>query len=257
MKSDYHESDLLRLLRGKTVSILTLLICFFTNICTLWIVFKLDLIDWRSSRPISSMYTKDQLLFNRDIMADSLAPKMGLKLSKIVGKQVSILGGQHRDQFGIIMDRDKIVIQAKTFKSDAFGDLSFILPHRVDSIDIINDLENVKLIKSPYSISKSAKIGLQLTSMQGIEISGNMGLTLHAKQLNINSSDSISFTSKEKSLTLESSDGIHVPLLGLEPETQAAVDRETNSIFGGEPDQLMGKICIDRSNGFVSSCSID
>lgn len=208
-KSLSRECEQLKLLGTQVLLIFALILGLITASGTIWIISRLRLA--KESQAIEyNEQNEGQLVFNQDLMADTLLPQENLTLNMVLGEQIEISGSSDGNkQARILLQGNSINMQAKVYSSGSDRDqYSFGLPKRLDILDVPHGAKNVKVIRAPSLrkgyVKNKANPNLEIKSLQQLDISGNMGLKLHARQMLIQSPDSIVLDTKEGSISINS-----------------------------------------------------
>jgi len=204
---------------------LTFMVNFVTLIGVLWAISKL-----RSDRNLGSIVTlvgeenspERHLFIDADIYASRLDVMGGLKTNRMIGEQVIIstgdeYTGEQLDSatVGIKIDPESITMQAEQFGSNIDDDRQFELelPKKLERLDISETLTNIRSIRSDNERLSS---GLEIESDDRLELSGNLGVNVHAKVLKLSSPETINIVSKEESIIIQLNGGsLLLPSLSL------------------------------------------
>lgn len=211
-KSANKNYDRLKLFGAQVLLFFTFIVSLITTVGTIWIILRL-----RLAKDLQAIQYDDQnggqLVFNQGIVTDTLMPQENLALNMIHGKQIEIIGSlDNQRQASILLKGKSVHMQAATFSSGSHNDeYSFKLPKKLDILDVPNGLKNVKVIRAPSSgkiftlnNNEHSRSDLEISSPQQLDISGNMGLKIHSRQMHLKSPDSISLDTKEGSISINS-----------------------------------------------------
>lgn len=262
-KSANKNYDRLKLFGAQVLLFFTFIVSLITTFGTIWMILRL-----RLAKDLQAIQYDDknggQLIFNQDLVADTLMPQENLTLNMIHGEQIKILGSlDNQKQASILLEGKSVHMQAKTFSSGSFNDeYSFKLPKKVNTLDVPNGLRNVKVIRAPssekiFTLSNNEypRSDLEIRSPQQLDISGNMGLKFHARQMHIKSSDSIDLDTKEGSISINSR-ALRLP--GIPQESLYFKElleklNKSESKFTDSNRVLKNKhhLCISRDDGLV------
>lgn len=205
--SSRREYKQLKLIGTQVLLFFAFIVGIITTIGTIWIISRLRLAkDFQAIEYHEQ--NAGQLIFNQDLMADTLIPQGNLSSNIIIGDQIEISGSPNgKKQARILLQKNSINMQAEVFSSGSSRDeFSFKLPNRLSILDVPNGVRNVKVIGAPSSKKASpidrVESNLEIRSEQQLDISGNMGLKLHARHMLIKSPDTIDLDTKEGSISI-------------------------------------------------------
>lgn len=244
---NYIEHNLLKILSSNSLLIPVLVLNLLTISTSLWTIFKFDLInDARLNRFIIQKNDSPGLKFAKDVNVDTLIPENLISLSKINARKVSLSSGPQLDQLGLQIGEDHIVLQAQDFymKSEPIEDFDFVIPTRLNIIEIKNGLNEITNINSNMFFNNEP---LQVVSKGFLELNGNRGLTISGKRLNIISSDKISLKSRWENLSIFAMKGVCLPNL---------INAKELSGISNDKSELRMNICVEKISGRINLCQI-
>lgn len=237
-------------------------ISIYTTWKTVDVIMKLRVLQ--EKKLIHSM--SDVIWLNQDVSVDALRVHRAIRLSKILSEQMMIHGedgsnleaGQ-QNQARIHINTDSIDMHARSYGfMNENGDYSssLRLANKLDVLEAPGGIKNLKAIRGQSSGEQSSDI--DIISNSDLEISGNMGLKSHSKEVLLDSKDSIHIESKEDSIVINSKDGLRLPNLHLKDNNKDVTqdikilskiqNDEFNSLYGS-PDSH--QLCIDSEDGRV------
>lgn len=230
-------------LSNKVVTGLVLFLSLSTSIAILLIILRLA----PSIESISNLLAGERYkIFDRNLQVNTLIPENELKVSKILGDQIEISCGPQLNHLYTRIAKDRVDLQAKSFALQSGQELTFDLPDKVDTVEVKNNIKEIRLIKSPSkeinSYLHNSSQDLKFVSSKTMELSGNLGLVLHSKESHVSSTDSIQIESRGRSIRFESSKGIMLPSL--------KTNNQQYYVYG----ERGTNVCIDRSNGLMTIC---
>lgn len=253
----------IRLLGNHFLLLMTLIIGLTTTIGTLYVIIRLKLTkDFGVMRLIDNDGI-EELLINQDLTTNTFIPMRELRLEKIVAKSIKISSSlnQRDGQAEINVDQDTISMQAETFSSGVDNrNYQFRIQKDVNILEVPDSIRNIKSIRAPSSgqllpeYSQKA-VGLEVKSSGKLELSGNMGLRVHSRNMDIKSPGPLSIESKEGSVTISTYDGLYIPNLqhkNNEEQLRKRLNITEQSIES--PSQGAGydyQLCISRDDGNV------
>lgn len=179
------------------------------------------------------------LIFNQDVSADTLVVQDQLRTNTIIGEQISLSSksSQGPPNAQISLNPDYISMQTS-------DEASFAMPRSVEKLEASHGLKNVRAIRLPlHSVGQDS--GLEIISNKELELSGNLGLGIHSRAIQLESTDLVELFSREGSILIRSGEKLLLPSIGL-------ASNDVGS-FMGEPSQQTGthQLCISRSDGLV------
>lgn len=259
---DYHKQKRyrIRLSGNHFLLLVTLIIGVTTTLGTLYVIIRLKLTkDFAAMRLIHNDGI-EELLINQDVTTNTFIPMRELRLEKIVAKSIKIssTSEQNDRQAEINVDQDTISMQAETFSSGVgTRNYQFRIQKDVNILEVPESIRNIKSIRAPSSSQLSSeysrrKFGLEVKSSGKLELSGNMGLKIHSRNLGIKSPGPLSIESKEGSVTISTYDGLYIP--NLQHKNNEEQLRKELNITEQAPSQGTGyeyQLCISRGDGNV------
>lgn len=258
--NDYKQ---LKIKSSQFLLFFTLLVGLLTTIGTLWIIFRLNLTSLKRHLEFGP---GNDLHIRQDIITDSFMPFGEVDYKEIVGDTIKISSPvDSKLPTEINLDNETVLMQAKIFSSSQTNDqYSFRISRRLQTLEASKNSNNVKLIRSPGSVHKtssrrSMNKKLDIISRNQLELSGNMGLRVHANQMYFDSQQSIKIQSKEESIILLIEKGLHLPailhenhykeLLSYQNTSMDTSYATNNNNRFSEP--LKQQVCIARDNGMI------
>ena len=261
--SDYAK---LKLLGGQFLFLVTLVINLATSIGVVWLIFRLSLNKIDPLEPIIQLDHQasfDRFVLNRDLSADSLIVQDKLSTNMIDHEQVSFVGVSGDIETGaqaeISLNSDYVSMQADSIGPGPDEDYSFWLQQRVSELEVSNGIRNVRAIRAPlgseryYSEDEGSQMGgLEMSSPDGLELSGNRGVGVHSRRISVRSGESISLESKEESVHLQ---GRYLLMPSLEHYSILSATDERGSIADRH------QLCYNKDTGQLfrsrAACSSD
>lgn len=272
--------DRLKLLSGQFLLLVTLLLNIATTFAAIWTIFKLGLNESNLSGKLFNIDhgtpIGDVLTFNKDVAAFSLIVKDQLGLDEISNEMISFIAKDSSDvhPVAISLNPDYISMQARSYgpgQAQPHSQYLFRIDREVDRLDILGTIHNVRSLRSivrKEQADSSVDSDLAIVSNDQLELSGNLGMSVHSKDLIIESGDRIIIESKEESLEIRSAlGGLSLPDLHVHQEHLESIGHNSNEgensisdIFTNQA-QRASLLCIRRSDGMVykaaASCNWD
>lgn len=257
-KEAQHES--FKLIISQIMFVITFIINIFTTIGIVWIIFRLGLNkDPQSIVMINEQNLgSQQLVFNRDLVADTLVVQETLRTNSISHEHISIVGNSDRGPNAeISMNPDYILMQAESFGPNSEDGYSFRLPTKLEKLEVLHGANNVRAIRSPLqrdfsSLSEKSNrpfAHMEIKSLDELELSGNMGLRVYSRHIKVKSPNKISIQSREGTIVIRSSSRLLMPSIQLVNATNSTDmdDYFGNNHVTAEKYQL----CISKGDGLI------
>lgn len=246
----------LRILSGRLLMLATLLVNIITTIGVIWIAFKIGI----NRNPQELMYhiiegaNGDELSFNENIQTDTLVVGDSLGAESISHEQISIVGktANKSPQPEISLNPDYISMQAKSFGPDGSLDnqYQFKLDRELENLEISHEANNVRSIRASFDRAGEGVPGrsgdLSIESSDELELSGNLGLAVHSKDIVLNSKKGIVITSGENVIDIRSAGGLFLPNIQFVSQSE---DIELNAENDLDNDDRRRQLCIRKSDG--------
>lgn len=260
--------DGLSLLSGQFLILATFMLNLITTFSAVWTIYKLNLGDkeakWSFFAIDHETPIGDMFLFKRDITLNSLFISGRLEVSRLENDVLSIGGGSDQTgqmQTGLNLNSDCILMQAQHFGSNPSADskYNFLLEREVNNLDVNGDIDNLRSIRSPISGLKE-EVNMRIGSSDRLEFSGNSGLGIYAKRIELKSDVWISVESKESDIEIRSglvNDGLHLPNLsvhisdiGTQPNDALMSNiKQAANFMSTDSAEEIYSICIKQSDG--------
>lgn len=236
---------------SQLLSQLMLLLAFFANLTTsvaiIWTIIKLGLHE--QPQPIvlgQNELNQTELVFNQDLSTDTLIIQDELRTDSIVSEQVSIIA-KSNDGLGppdaqINMNSDYIMLQT----SDQLLAESLRLPKRLNKLDVAHGLSSVRAIRPPKTKQLKGEPHLEILSNKDLELSGNLGLGLHSRQVQLKAASSIDLSTRHGAIVIRAGAGLRLPSVLSILDAKDLLDDEQ---VAWEANRK--QLCIDRNNGQV------
>ena len=258
--------DLFKTSSGQVLLAMTLVINISMLSALIWLTVQLRL--ERDSEIIRMHIHVDslgghELLFDQNVSADVLIPHDNITLQNISAKQIRISSPSISEKCAasILLENDSILIQAESFRSDASVRPEFKLTRRLKKLESQSGITDIKTIRglSPNESYKNSNhnvtSNLEIRSSDELELSGNMGLRIHSREMHAKSPKSILIESKDESISLVSEKGVRLPDVPRKIECSTGTPKAANLPDVGNQigHQITSQqVFISRDDGLVS-----
>lgn len=267
-KVRYQGYNRLKILGTQFVLLMTLIFCLSTTIGTFWLILRLRLneditvVEWSAKDSPNNGH----LVFNQDLVLDTLSPQAGLRMQRLIGDEFRITGfnKKTRAQAEILIDQDSIYMEAESYSAGLLNDqYSFKLSKKVDLLEIPNGINNIKVIRTPSSrrnLPVTEEIGdrptnLHVSSPDRLELSGNMGIKAHSRSMYISSPKDIHIVSKEESITFKADMGLRLVSIPHKntDDSLTEVNMTVYDMLSASNKDQSGEhqLCISRDDGRI------
>lgn len=246
-KEQHSLTDRLKILSGRLLMLVTLFVNIITTIGVIWVALKIGLYrdPQRRSIDISEGTNGYELFLNEGIQADTLIVDDKLGVESIVHEQISIVGqaNSKSPQPEISINQDYISMQAKSFGLDDSLDnqFQFKIDRELDSLDISHDAYNVRSIRADGVPTSSNDLSFEST--EELELSGNLGATIHSRDIVLKSKKGITISSGENVIDIRSAGGLFIPNIQFASQSE---DMELNEL---DTSDKRLQLCIRKSDG--------
>lgn len=216
----YHKRDKedLKFLGGQALLLVTFAINLFSSLAIVLIILRLGLA--RDTQILKLSPKRDEIVLNQNVVADSvLVPGSGfetgiLEADKIVLRSASRLQEEPAE---LSIDANSIRMRARAFSHAQYGhpSISFTIAKQSDRIEAPNGIYNLRAIRSQMRMKKAHLEDdfrdLDLQSSNSIELSGNLGVSVHSRDIDIESPEAIILTSRSDALVISAGNGLFLP----------------------------------------------
>lgn len=214
------DKEEMKFLGGQVILLVTFALNVLSTLAIILIIFRLGITD--KTRVLKLDLDSNEISINQNVLSDSLLLSSGdLRTRLIEAEQVSLDGSASHlgdSSAQISMRSDSISMRAKSFSASEVGTemgLAFTIPKGLNVLEVPDGINNLHSIRSPVTTRKDQSQGkntdLDLSSSGMLELSGNLGLSVLSKDIDIESQNFISLTSNKESITVSAGNGIYLP----------------------------------------------
>lgn len=255
----------LKLLCGQFLFVITFVFNIATLVGVLWVIFKFGLSqNFSSLIKLSEDGPNKSLRFDQNIQVDTLGIQAGesLRACRIINEEIYLSTGrkwsekdgkiQTATPVAISLSPSHISMQAESYGQSEHEDSRFrlVTPKRLEQLDIVSGLHNIRSVRPLQNLTgKNLGRNLDIKSGEQLELSGNRGVNVHSKGLELSSPSEINIESKEDAIIMQLNGGkLLLPLLPLLDSRLEYFPPESSS-----PRSLGDKrqLCIDKTNGLL------
>lgn len=263
-RSHRSEQDRLNLLSGQFLLLATFVLNLATTFGAVWTIFQLGLNGSDLQATLFSIKRLEALgevlSFSRGVATTSVLAKDRLIFDEISNEMITFLAGDNMagNRASISLNPDYISMQARSFGSQRAGggEYSFRVEREVDKLNILGSVHNIRSLR-PLLDSEAEAADLTIRSGEQLELSGNLGLGVHSKDITLESGDGVFMESREGGLEIRAAPGeISLPELRLHQEhLEPRFPSREQEIR--QSDVLMNQpsrgyfLCICKSDGLV------
>lgn len=252
--SKQRDKEELKFLGGQVLLLVTLAINILSALATTLMIFRLGITE--DTRVLKSDPESNQISINQNVLSDSLLLSQGDLRSRVIEAERILIdspASRFQDSSAqILMQDNSISMLAKSFSALDMGDtgLSFTIPKRVDVLEVPPGINNIRAIRSQMRRENNQAqreptdlYNLDIISSGSLELSGNLGVSMHSKYIDIESHDSITLTSNKQSIIVSADRGIYLPSIEVS-------QRHVQNAISGNSD-------VERKEGYELCIDVD
>lgn len=269
-----------KLLFGQFIFVINFIINVSTFAAIIWVMVRLksqddpdsfmNFIDTGINKTHRSLYIE------QDVILDNLNIGNRLRTNQIDGRNVIITidakdpksnaNGDIKNivsssKVEISVNPEVISMQARSFGSNVDSEDSryeFIMPKRLRQLDISGSLQNIRSIRPVYDGDHLEKKTLSINSREGLELSGNKGVSMHSSDLiELNAAKEILIESQDDSIVLKLDGGdLLFPSIPIHDDygvylSEDESDEQIAALQHQHELQSKHQLCIEKNTGLL------
>jgi hypothetical protein len=243
--------DRLRVMIARSLVVFTFIVNLATTIGVIWVALKFGF------NQNTGRLSSDEI-----IETDTIIVGDRLNIKSIDHEQISIVGKSNAKsiQAEISLNPDYTSMQARSFGSSGSNNdqFKFKLDRKLFGVELSSEAHNVKSIQA--GIGRGAEEqpdssgDLSIRSPDEMELSGNLGLNIHAKDITLKSRKGITIVSGENVIDIGASGGLFIPDIQIINQND---DLELNEDANLDGVATKRQLCIQRSDGLLYKAHLD
>lgn len=214
----------LKFLSGQALLLVTFAINLFSTLATILIISRLGIT--KEARILSLSPDIDEILVNQNVVSSTVSVYGGdlesriIEANKIALQPINSHGGEFTQ---LLIDGSSIGMRAKAFggrQAISHPGLSFTIPKRLNRLESPNGISNLHAVRSHLRKTVTQPLDeyrdehhLSIESTEMLELSGNMGVSVHSKEIDIRSSETIAMASKSGPIVIHAGKGLFLPMI--------------------------------------------
>jgi hypothetical protein len=265
---DMGDRDRLKLFAKQVALLMIFIVNIFTIVTSILLMNKYGLYYNRQSSGLSIVDSKSEnepgtVQINKDVDLESLIMADRLRIKSVQNDHILITAGDDQadtPQAGIFLTHDYITMQAASIGPSPDENFAMRLNREVDDMHAFGTCRNIRSIRSKNnvgggSIKRTSEDDVIMidSDHDELELSGNLGLQVHGRDVKVSSKEGITIESKEDIIELRSPGGLYLPNLPiLDHELETTYSEARLEGQSQRPDEdRRRQLRIDKSDGLL------